>query len=144
MVLQTQAITGDNGTTNVNGNVTNNGNISQKSITVADTATFTTNANNVTATDGIDNAGTLNLGEGTLATLIKNNAGITNITANVTNNASIAQRAVNIQTGASLTTDASNISATDGINNTNILLLQVQLQATVLQTLTTIQPSMQM
>ena len=108
------------GDTNIKGDVTNTSDktISQKSVTIENTASFTTAADKVTTMNGISNAGNLNLTGGNLASAINWN-GTTNIKGDVTNTSgkTIWQKSVIIENTASLTAAADKVEATDGISN---------------------------
>lgn len=112
--------------TNIVGDVTNTSGktIAQKSITIANSASLTTDADKVTADDGITNSGTLNFTGGSLASDVTG-TGTTNIKGNVENvsRATITQKEINIDNTASLTSFAGNLIATDGISNSGKLTL---------------------
>ena len=94
----------------------NNGTIKQDKIT--NEGTMTTDADKVTADNGIDNAGTLNLTGGTNTNVITGDNGTTNVTAgDVTNNGSITQKSVTVAENASLTSSTDKLTATDGVTN---------------------------
>ena len=108
------------GNTQIKGNVRNDSGktISQNSVTIENTASFTTAADKVTTMYGISNAGNLNLTGGNLASAINWN-GTTNIKGDVTNTSgkTIWQKSVIIENTASLTVAAYEVEATDGISN---------------------------
>jgi len=111
--------------TNIVGNVnTSDKTIAQKSVTITDTASLTTDADKVTADDGIANSGTLNLTGGELASSV-NGTGTTNIKGDVTNLSRniINQKSIAIDSTASLTSLAGKLVAEDGITNAGTLTL---------------------
>ena len=101
------AIGGENGTTVINGDVVANSAISQ-AITVNADKSLTTSADNIGG--AVDNAGTLNLNDGTLVQAVSGE-GTTQITGTVTNNALIGQE-LTIAKGGNLTSNLANISGT--------------------------------
>ena len=115
-----QKIFGESGHLELNGTVTNNAEISQLEVAISgdltnngtikssnkilNTGTITTDASNITATNGIENKNFLTLNGGILDTAVNGN-GKTYITGTVTNNSEIAQ-AVDVDTTGKLTIDA--------------------------------------
>ena len=114
------------GVTNIVGDVTNTSGktIAQKSVTIANTASLTTDADKVTADDGISNEGTLNLTGGELASSV-NGTGTTNIKGDVTNLSRniINQKSIAIDSTSSLTSFAGKLVAENGITNSGKLTL---------------------
>lgn len=98
-----KAVSGS-GITNIAGDVASNASIGQN-ITIADTATLTSNASNIGGS--VTNAGSLALNGGTLSKAVSA-SGMTSIIGNVINNASIGQN-ISITDAAALTSNASNI-----------------------------------
>ena len=113
-----------NGTTNIKGDVTNTSGktIWQKSVIIENTASLTVAAYEVEATDGISNAGNLNLTGGNLASVIRG-IGNTQITGNVRNTSdkTIEQNSVIIDSSASFTTAADKVTTINGIANEGAL-----------------------
>lgn len=112
------------GVTNIVGDVKNTSDktIAQKSVTIANSAILTTDADKVTADDGISNEGTLNLTGGELASSV-NGTGTTNIKGDVTNLSRniISQKSIAIDSTSSLTSLAGKLIAEDGITNAGTL-----------------------
>lgn len=110
------------GTTNIyGGTVSVAKDLTQKAVTVASGATLTTNGN-VTTTNGVTNAGTLNLLNGTSETSATidsaiSGAGTTNINGGVVNiTKDITQNAINVKSGAELNSTG-NIKVTETLTN---------------------------
>ena len=78
-------------------------------------------ASNFEIKDFVHNKGILNLGFGTLNSVINGDDGITNINGDVSINELVTQKVVNIGNSAVLQTDASKIITQEGINNNGIL-----------------------
>ena len=104
------SITGAGNTTVQSGTVANTGSISQNGLTIASGAGLTTNADNLTITQAIQNAGTLMFTGGSNANAVQG-AGQAVIDGEVTNNALISQ-SISVNNGAELTSDVSNIGGT--------------------------------
>ena len=116
------------GSTNIVGGTSTIGSIVQKAVNILPDAELNIRADKLSATDGVDNWGTLNLGDGALASNIfesqlDTKQGVTNIVGDVTNTSdkTIAQKSVTIANTASLTTDADKVTADDGIANSGNL-----------------------
>ena len=133
----TGAISGSEGTLNITGNITNDATIAQKELAIAgagsdagtSAGSLTTNASNLTITNGITNNGKLTFTGGDNKNAIANNGtmeyqgtgsntgaisgtGTTTISGTVTNgeNGSIKQNAITIADSGSLTTAADKIA----------------------------------
>lgn len=116
----TNDITGNTGALKVTGVVTNasGASISQDTIDIATLGDFTADAGDLVTVDGITNAGSLTLGDGSTANNISGN-GTLAVTGTVTNTGNINQKSL-ANTGT-LTSDASLLAFADGITNSNIL-----------------------
>ncbi len=115
------------GTTNIVGESSTIGSLVQKKVNIIPNAQLSIDADKLSATDGVDNWGTLNLGSGDLASNIfetqDSKQGVTNIVGDVTNTSgkTIEQKSVTISSTASLTTAADKVTADDGISNEGTL-----------------------
>ena len=116
------------GSTNIVGGTSTIGSINQKAVNILPDSELNINADKLSATDGVDNWGILNLGSGDLASNIFESQSdpkqsVTNIVGEVTNTSgkTIAQKSVTIANSASLTTDADKVTADDGITNSGTL-----------------------
>ena len=120
------------GSTTIDGTITNGSTITQKDITIASGAKLTTNADNVSTTNGISNVnGTIELTGGALDDTITGANGNTIISGNVTNNGTITQATVDITSpSGKLKTDADKVTAT--INNAKDLELTGGVNANVI------------
>ncbi len=100
------------GALNITGTVTNadDATVEQNNLSIASGAGLTTNADNLTITQAIQNAGTLTFTGGTNANDVQG-AGQTVIDGEVTNNALISQ-SISVNEKASLTSDVSNVAGT--------------------------------
>ena len=111
------------GTTTVKSGTSTIGSLVQKAVKILSGGTVNIDADKLSATDGADNQGTLNLGGGNLASNIIDSqtikTGTTNIKGDVTNTSgkTIAQKSVTVADTASLTTDADKVTADGGISN---------------------------
>ncbi len=116
------------GSTNIVGGTSTIGSIVQKAVNILPDSELNINADKLSATDGVDNWGKLNLGSGNLASNIFESQSdpkqsVTNIVGDVTNTSgkTIAQKSVTIANSASLTTGADKVVADDGISNEGTL-----------------------
>ncbi len=142
-------ITGAGNTTIQSGTVANTGSITQNGLSIALGAGLTTNADNLTITSAIQNAGTLTFTGGENANAVNNTgslifdgaaatSGSITGTGNTTiqsgtveNTGSITQNNLSIALGAGLTTNADNLTITSAIQNAGTLTLSGTLDKTI-------------
>ena len=112
------------GALNITGKVTNadSATVEQKDLSIASGAGLTTNADNLTIAQAIQNAGTLTFTGGTNNNDIAGE-GALNITGTVTNadDATVEQNGLLIASGAGLTTNAGNLKIAQAIQNAGTL-----------------------
>ena len=114
-------ITGE-GSLEVSGEVVNEGNIKQSEVTITEGANLETNVNNIAATDGVTNDGTMTYtGEGTNKNEIAGEGNLT-IAGTVTNSTGTAISQSSVTVSGSFTANADDITTTgDGIANEGTL-----------------------
>ncbi|MBP5404227.1 MAG: autotransporter-associated beta strand repeat-containing protein [Elusimicrobiaceae bacterium] len=108
-------IIGAGGTTSILGDTTNTGTIMQESLKIANSGSFTTDAESVVAS--VTNDGRLTWNAGAANENVINGSGQLDITGgDIVNSASIKQNKIKIA-GGSLTSDADLLASTNGITN---------------------------